>query len=72
MVYLNIELNYLDIGSEFREMSNKFLRILLYSLNEYLPPISRDPDEMVLGLIYRVGTLPKFHAPLLADNLSSG
>jgi len=39
---------------------------------KHIAPISRDPDEMVFGLIDGVGTLFKFHAPILSNAISPG
>ena len=53
---------YLDIGITFGNMRKHFLGILLYPLNKYFSTISRDPDEMILHLIYGAGTFPKSRA----------
>jgi len=57
VVHLNTKLHYLDIRVEFRNVQKNFLRIFLYTLDKNLASISRDPDEMIFGLIYSVSTL---------------
>ncbi len=72
MVHLNIELNNLDIEIKLWDVREELLRIFPHALDKHLPPISRDPDEMIFGFIYRVGTPSEFHALILSDPLSSG
>jgi len=72
VVHLNIELYNLDIGIELWDVSEQLLRIFLHTLNEHLSPISRDPDEMILGFIDGMDALSEFHAGILSDALSSG
>jgi len=54
---------YLDIGIKLGNVRKHFLSILLYPFNKYFSTISRDPDEMILRLIYGTGTFLKSHAP---------
>jgi hypothetical protein len=72
VVLLNVELNNLDIGIKFRDVREQSYREFLHPLNKHLQSISRDPDEMIFGLVDRMGTLSEFHAPILSDAPSSG
>jgi hypothetical protein len=62
MVYLNTELDYLDIGIELWDMLKNLGCIFLDALYKDLPPISRYPDEMVLCFIDGMGTSSVSHA----------
>ena len=46
--------------------------MFLYPLNEKLPSISREPDDMILGLIDGIGTPSKFNATILSYAFFSG
>ena len=57
MILLNIDLNYLDIWIELWNVREQALGVFLHTLDKHLASISRDPDEMVFGLIDGMGTL---------------
>lgn len=72
MIFLDVNFNYLDIGIKLRNMKKQLFCIFFHALDKYLPPISRDPDEMIFGLIDGMRTLSEFHANILSDSISSG
>jgi hypothetical protein len=62
MVYLHTEFYYLDIGIELWDMRERLGCIFLDALYKDIPPISRDPDEMVFCFIDGMGAFAVSHA----------
>ena len=64
-----VHLDYLDIGVEPIEMSDEFLGVGAYTGYEYLSPISRGPDDVVLRFVYGMGAFPKSHAESVSQRV---
>ena len=65
MIGLYIDLDYLDIFVEALEMTKKLLSICFHSLHKDLSAISRSPDDVVFGLIYRMRALSEPHTIII-------
>ena len=67
MVDLHVDLEHLDIGIEVRQVLDELLGVFLDSAYEDLSPISRGPDDVVFGLVYRMTALPESHPFSVSD-----
>ena len=65
MIRLHINLDYLDIAIEIREMSEKLLGIFLYPFDKDISAISRSPDDVVFGFIHGMRALSKPHTAII-------
>jgi len=72
MILLYVQFNHLDIGIKLRDVGKHLFRVFFHTPDKNLPPISRDPDEMILGFIDGVGTFSEFHSIMLSNSISSG